>query len=59
MALKIGMECFYIPYIFANLQVEKELLIIYKENHLFIQDLEDLEMENHFKKASLKNLCTD
>lgn len=47
------------PYIFANLQVEKELIIIYKENHLLIQALEELEMENHFKKYPLKKLCTN
>lgn len=35
------------------MQAEKELLIICKENHLFTQDLEELEMENHSKKSSL------
>jgi len=53
------MEHFYIPYIFANLQIETELLIIYKENNLLVQDLEELEMENHFKKSPSKNLCTN
>jgi len=53
------MEHFYIPYIFANLQIETELLIIYKENNLLVQDLEELEMENHFKNSPSKNLCTN
>lgn len=35
------------------MQAEMELLTIYKENHLFTQDLKELEMENHFKKSSL------
>lgn len=30
----------------AKLQEEKELLNIWKESHLFIQNLEELEMEN-------------
>lgn len=59
MGLKVRMEWFSIPHILANLQVEKELLIIYKGNHLFIQDLEELEMENHLKKYALKTLYTD